>query len=223
MWEENKKKALLFSKGKSRHFILLFCESLSLSLASYFFIPFFISDFINRNFYFTPWYITGIVAICFGGFGIIYSMFSFQNKLKIKEKIYIVLKVLIFFIVIRIVLAGVFGLIGVILLKHFNDIDRLKSLIDRGLQLASGPANALLLLYFVKLLNNEKWKFIKEHMLLLTVFCYAITLINSMLQMIGASFIALIIRSFLSAGTITLVIIVTFYITNQETMSREFN
>gem|GEM_PF-5238183 len=221
MWEENKKKLLLFTKGKSRHFILLFCESLSLSIAAYFFIPFFISDFINHSFYFTPWYLTGIFAICFGGFGMLYSMFSFQEKMRIKEKLFILTKLLIIFIVIRIILAGVFGVVGVIFVQRFNDIDKLKSLIDRGLQLANGPVNAFLLLCFVKLLNGTQWKLIKNHMLLLTVMCYAMTLINSMMQMIGANYAALIVRSLLSAGMITFVIIVTFYITDQEKVARE--
>ncbi|KAB1438079.1 hypothetical protein [Candidatus Galacturonibacter soehngenii] len=216
MWEENKKKLYLFSKGKCRHFIMLFCESLSLSIASYFFIPFIVSDFINHSFYFTAWYFIGIFAICFGGFGMLYSMFSFQGKMRIKEKLYILWKVFIIFIAIRIILAVLFGVIGVIFVQRFDDIDRLKSFIDLGLQLANGPVNAFLLLYFVKLMNGMQWKFIKDHMLLLAVFCCALTLINSIMQMIGASYGALIVRSFISAGTITLVIIITFYITNQE-------
>lgn len=200
---------------------MLFLESLSLSVASYFFIPFFITDVVSQNFYFTPWYIVGLGAICFGGFGMVYSLFSFGEKKSLKEKLNILWKVLVIYIGLRIFLALFFGGLGLILVQNLNDLDSVKTWIDRGLQLALGPINAFLLLYFVKLLHDTPWKQIWDNILPVTVVFYAMELLLFLLQIIGASYGALAIQAILSAGMVTLVIIFTFYLWDQKTNTCE--
>lgn len=221
-WDKNKVPISSFWAEKKRNIIMLFCEILSISVASYFFLPFIITDAVEQNFYFTPWYILGLGVTCFGIFGMIYSLFSFGKKEKFEHKFKILWKITGIYIGGRLVFAFVAGILGTVFIQYENNIEQVKFFIDRVVRVGLGPLNAFILLYFVKMLYDTSWKFIWENILLITIMCYSTEFLFSILQLAGSSIFALGIRSFISACMITGVFLFVLFLPRQEEVKHEY-
>jgi hypothetical protein len=216
LWEKNKEAVLFFWKERNKSMIMLFCECLSICIASYFFMPFVITDVIEQKIYFVPWYLLGFGAACFGIFGLIYSLFTFGEKKKTKDKLFIFLKVLGIYIGGRLVFAFLAGIVGMVFIRHENDINLVKSLIDRGIQIGMGPLNAFLLLYFTKLLYETSWKRVWENMVTVTILFYSMDILLFLLHRTGSSMPALGIRAIFQACFITGIVLFVLFLLKQE-------
>lgn len=211
VWKKYKDPVSDFLKAKEKTILMFFCEILSVCVASYFFLPFIITDTIQQNLYFAPWYLIGIGVTCFGIFGIIYSFFQFNREQKKKDRIKIICKAAGIYIVARMLMALAAGGMAVVFAMRDFDVEIIKSFIDRSVQIGMGPINAFIILYIAKLLYELPWKHIRENILLMTILCYITNFISFLLQLIGSSMIALVIQTVVVACMITGVLLCSLF------------
>lgn len=221
LWEKNKREIMEFLKAKKRNILMLFCETLSITVASYFFIPFVITDMVEINYYLTPWYLIGIALACFGVVGALYSFITFAEKMERRQIIIIIAKISGCYIGLRVILAMIAGIAATIFMNSLYDIDKVKMMIDRGVQVATSPINAFLLLYFIKLLYHLPWKKVQENIMLITALFYLIELFLYLVQKTGNSFLALSIQTLISASAYTVVMVFVLYLLKQEEKLKE--
>lgn len=221
LWEKNKEALLSFGKGNQKNIGMLFGASFLLCVASYFFIPFFITDIISHTFYSTPWYILGIIVLGGGIVGLMYSLFSFRD-IKRAEKRHLLRNVLVMYVVLRIVEALVSGVAGAILVKTTIDLDIAKIWVDRLTAVILGPINAFLLLYFVTKLYDRSLKEVWKHILQVTILCYGIQVTHLLLENLGASSFDLGVRTVFMSSMVTATIAFVIYLIEKEKSNEEY-
>ena len=216
LWENNKQNIVIFWKVKNKSIMMLLCGILAINLAAYYFIPFAVTDAVQQNYYFTPWYLSGLSLKIFGIFLMIHSLFTFGEKKSMKVRLKILMKIILIFAGVSLAIAVVIGMSAVYLTYHQSDILQTAIIIERIAVVAVAPLKAFVLLLFIKLLYDLPWKSIGNHIAVTTVLFYGVVIGTLLIQRIGSSAFALAIQAILTACLSTLLMVSVLFFSHKK-------